>query len=61
MRKAFSDYVDALQDVYIIVVDVDTFPRGTLNNRQKKCPYNTETAECEVIYRTYVVLYLLIT
>jgi hypothetical protein len=41
-KREIYDYVDTLQDVYIIVVDVDTFPRGTPNNRQKKCPHNTE-------------------
>jgi len=36
------NYVDTLQDVYIMVVDVDILLRGTLNNPQKRCPHNNK-------------------
>jgi len=38
------NYVDTLQDVYIMVVDVDILLRGTLNNPQKRCPHNNKKA-----------------
>ncbi len=41
-EKHTSDYGDTGPDVSIIVVDVDTFLHGTLNNMPKKCPHNNE-------------------
>jgi len=40
--RTHANYVDTLQDVYIILVHVDTFLRGMLNNRSIKCPHNNK-------------------
>jgi hypothetical protein len=66
------NYVDTLQDVYIMGVHVDTFLRGPLNNRPKKCPHNNKkplwqrwhVCECGVgpiqrdLYSAFLAAYL---